>query len=757
MRQAGASSAIAAGLFASTLFWFGPVAQALGNRDEVLLGWLQVAMPLALIAIAVWLIGLALLHVLPVGVSQRVAALMGVLGLLWWAQGTLLAPLGPDYGVLDGHPIEWDGLRPRAILAFVLFWVAPGAFALCFPARALSQGARMVYGACMAVQALGLVVQALAGAPSTPRVHQVETADEVAFSSTRNIIVLVVDAFQSDVWHEVIDRQPELTRAFDGFTYFRNALAGWGNTNPSIQSILTAELFDNSVPLTEFTSRVYRERSSLPLRLKQAGYVVELYTPEPNVVPLDPLIRDNLIAQDASPAEILHTVAWLIDVSAFRHAPDLWKGWVMNSYRWRFSAWARGMTAGEPLAAVVAPSLTPKAVEELRDVGFLNRVLTRGRADREAPRFAFHHLEGIHLPIKMDGELRALNVALTPTREHYLTYARGSVRLLGLFLDRLRELGVYDGSLIVIAADHGTGRLPLYAAADLNADRLAGPGRPPAYAWQGGRPLPLLLVKPFAADGALRTSDAPVSLTDIPKTVLALAGEDTTHVPGQAMFDIDDMHRPRLYGHFWGDDKSRLRRFSVSGFAWYADSWGAPEIFEAPARANFVSEAKAKQFVERPRFYGLPEHQAPRLRLAELNGITFARPEGKEGDAVGIGFALVGLDPGVGYTLDLELLDACVSGREGFLEQSLEVAGARLDRFDPCRDDAFAGWRESRVDFIADASEVVVAAEVRLTSDPAEAGRFSAWLETGSPRDGVGWHRAAAIGVRNLALRVTQP
>jgi hypothetical protein len=92
--------------------------------------------------------------------------------------------------------------------------------------------------------------------------------------------------------------------------------------------------------------------------------------------------------------------------------------------------------------------------------------------------------------------------------------------------------------------------------------------------------LPLVLVKPIAATGAMKVSDAPVSLGDIPRTITSALGMKTAF-PGESMLD------PRL-------PPSRLRRvlkynpdrlrltnryfpplteYVVSGFSWFDESW----------------------------------------------------------------------------------------------------------------------------------------------------------------------------------------
>ena len=90
---------------------------------------------------------------------------------------------------------------------------------------------------------------------------------------------------------------------------------------------------------------------------------------------------------------------------------------------------------------------------------------------------------------------------------------------------------------------------------------------------------PLLLVKPFGAQGPLRTSYAPTSITDIPATVLELADLPNSLGLGASVFRIDpDAPRHRTYAHHSGTPKSSpfydaLYVFSVNGRGNDPDAW----------------------------------------------------------------------------------------------------------------------------------------------------------------------------------------
>src|SRR6185436_19727519 len=66
-----------------------------------------------------------------------------------------------------------------------------------------------------------------------------------AFSPTRNVVILVLDTFQTDLFQELLDDDAGLAAKFEGFTYFRNAVGGFPSTAASVPLILTGQYYEN--------------------------------------------------------------------------------------------------------------------------------------------------------------------------------------------------------------------------------------------------------------------------------------------------------------------------------------------------------------------------------------------------------------------------------------------------------------------------------------------------------------------------------
>jgi hypothetical protein len=77
------------------------------------------------------------------------------------------------------------------------------------------------------------------------------------------------------------------------------------------------------------------------------------------------------------------------------------------------------------------------------------------------------------------------------------------------FLDKLKENGMYDNSVIILQADHGAG---LSMSIEQSGDSKAGIAASAS---------PLLVIKPISSEGKMEISTAPSALTDIPTTICA--------------------------------------------------------------------------------------------------------------------------------------------------------------------------------------------------------------------------------------------
>jgi hypothetical protein len=145
-------------------------------------------------------------------------------------------------------------------------------------------------------------------------------------------------------------------------------------------------------------------------------------------------------------------------------------------------------------------------------------------------------------------------------------------------LKKLKHIGVYDQTLLFVIADHGQ-----HTGWQIYGQPSAGSGvhRIPMLDRMKTESMPLFLVKSFNAKGALRISNAPISLGDITKTIISQLefGEET---PGVSVFAIKDSDsRSRRFLHhdwewdFWKDQnyEQPMKEYLILGYPWLDESW----------------------------------------------------------------------------------------------------------------------------------------------------------------------------------------
>ena len=95
------------------------------------------------------------------------------------------------------------------------------------------------------------------------------------FSSERNVIHVVLDEFQTDVFVAMLEEDGgSLGRTFTGFTFFADHLGAFPSTSLSLPAMLTGKEFRNEQPVPEFVRQAFSE-GSIFASLNRAGYAID--------------------------------------------------------------------------------------------------------------------------------------------------------------------------------------------------------------------------------------------------------------------------------------------------------------------------------------------------------------------------------------------------------------------------------------------------------------------------------------------------
>ena len=526
----------------SQVLLFGPWTVHQTNRTEFLVGFWELAPGW------VWLIGpvvgvLATLGlVMPARWFPRYVAGLCAVGVLLWAQGNLLLA---DYGLLDGGGLDLASQAWRTPFEAGL-WVGVLLLAVVFADRV----ARVAPVACVALvtlQATVLVVPvdrvATAGAPSTATgetVSWLPPPEIYELSSTRNIIHIVLDSFPTYTFLDILKAdRPAVDRDWSGFTFFPDHLSAFRYTKGAMPAMLSGVAFRNEMPFAEFLAR----HPSIFHALGQQGYRLRSLTahgpdhPSLSLPGANATIRYDIPSPYGSYRDYADVVAaQLLDLSLFRHAPHALKPGIYRDQQWLVQQWIASRRGPEA-----------RAERPFGDAMFLREFATRVTVGDDAPVYTLQvHVITPHVPVVTDADCN-YGLNKTPIPEDYANQARCALSAIQALFDRLRALDLYDRSAIIVTSDHGE---DLFMPEDQHP--MGGMPSPARVTLAKVEPFatPLLLVKPFGAQGPLRTSYAPTAITDIPATVLDLADLPDTLGRGTSVFRIDPaVPRQRTYAH----------------------------------------------------------------------------------------------------------------------------------------------------------------------------------------------------------------
>jgi len=566
-------AALAAALpFSLTLLLFAPLNIYLANSREFNFSLADLLLTsLYLTAAATLLLAPAMMFLAP-KCREKALSLLTALTLLLWIQGNLLVW---NYGIFDGRDIPWGektawGIADGAVWAAVLIL----AFA---KSSAIGRAAKKIGWALILVQAIStaglyMIAPSLKGYTylSVDRSHQSE------FSGDKNVLVIALDSFQTDVFQELLHREPLVNDMFPGFIYYPDCLGGYDSTNLSVPYILTGRLFEQ-IRNDTFSLKAYDR--SLPARLRQHGFHNEVYPLMSHLLPDRPDIFANVMRKKKSnPAEM----ALLYDIALFRTLPHFVKRIVYNDQLWllkrAFPDNEQRIDRQERRRLFAKLKQTQRNDQFLFDQRLSADMLTQTNLNSRQPTFKYFHLWAIHHPFRMgpDCSYRMMG----STRESALIQARCTLRQAQHFITALQRLGIFERTLIFIIGDHGLGIRGLDLRADLFPGATADDNNDPLLARIKASAMPLFLVKPLRQTAAfpMRVSYAPITLGDIPQTVLADLGI-SAEGPGRSVFSFADsaprQRRFLLLGNYtdpWGRALPRSE-YIVSGPAWLNKSW----------------------------------------------------------------------------------------------------------------------------------------------------------------------------------------
>ena len=408
--------------------------------------------------------------------------------------------------------------------------------------------------------------------------------DTLNLSTDNNVVVFLTDRLDAHWLEMALDDYPELEDELEGFTFYSNNVGRFTNTFPSVCNMLTNCEYSGQ-DWTDYFKQAW-EGETLPRRLHDNGYKVNLL--------IDNLTTFNDFDQIAGQCDNMHSSVDFVKFNYFEScgilrtmarfslgklAPYLLKNRFIGNMSSDFSSNFYTVT-GEDVANFKG------SVGKETDMELCNYIRTHQmKAESDEKTFTFIHLNFAH---DYNPDLYA---AFVPDydgddidREDNIY---GGFKLIEMYLDKMKEAGVYDNSTIILIGDHGRPPAEIEYAED---DEL------PTIEIDSDSPIKTaVLIKPAGAERSplVQDSKAELSSGEFAASVLEYAGLDKSGFGfndyiGLSFDDVKTMAAPPardLHVYFWKgigrvDD---ILKYEVTGDASDYSNWKVVERFGQPA------------------------------------------------------------------------------------------------------------------------------------------------------------------------------
>ncbi len=268
--------------------------------------------------------------------------------------------------------------------------------------------------------------------------NAVDSTDKFTFANRENIILVMVDAMSEVSLKKALNFSPRLSEALKDFSCFDRLESPIPQTRFAVPSMISGQEFpatlsreDDNIHLAYLkTSSVGPD--SLIVNLKKEGYRMEGYPFLLQTINYNPKFWDNIVARVNSS----RSIGQFLDVWFYQITPFALKYCFAQqflSFRDHF---------------VTPSSEQTNFPGETHDMIFLRRLGETAKIGPVPKVFKYYHLQGTHSPYTMNEDTEK---TLDTDEVRQLC---GSMRNVELLLEKLKQFGLYDQSLIVITGDH---------------------------------------------------------------------------------------------------------------------------------------------------------------------------------------------------------------------------------------------------------------------------------------------------------------
>lgn len=498
-----------------------------GNTNEIAFSLMDVALPLTglflSISVILFLLLYLVIHRAPKITSVTIGLLIGIATAVW-IQSQLLVW---NFGLLNGQKINWSSWKMQMWLEGSVWVVVIALMIIVSVKKHRKLESHILIGMYLAgffSIAIGLISVTT---NKSKNITDSEFQDIFSFHLKNNVLVIILDTYQSDYFEYIANNYPEEVSTLDGFTFYRNTACKFPSTKASLPSIITEAVYHNEKPFDAFVTESYCKFNLLDAYKKKSysSYMVGLTGTSPNVLSMKKIVAklgDNYVSP----------IFEYIDFALFRTVPTYFKSRIYNNGNWFFSFLQQKNYPPDNFGT------------DIRFMEIFEKKATIFMTKGEKGTFKILHFYIPHFPCVVNE-----NLHFDPNlygKDGYLKQTRGAIKLTSHILLTLKKIGIYDNTEIVIISDHGTTSIPQI---NQNIDQSDALSLIPSSVRSSSHAL--LLHKPVDSKGGIVTNDSPLEISDL-ACLLGLRDEDSISKNFLSAKSGDSVQRT-FYYYDWDD------------------------------------------------------------------------------------------------------------------------------------------------------------------------------------------------------------
>lgn len=354
-----------------------------------------------------------------------------------YVQGTFFTGALPS---LDGTAINWgaytlERIKSYAVIAILL--ISSTVLIIKFR-KVFLKSVMIISGGLFAILTITLVSLVMTTDIENKSGYlQPTDKDMFEYSSDQNLIVFVTDAVDNEVFIDTLKKNPEFSDTFDDFTYYSDALAGYPFTRDSLALMLSGQWNENEQAFKTYADEAYKS-SPLLTKLRADNYQIGVYNKNIISFRADEFdgVIENQISIEPYFKNVQSALTLVTKMAAIRYAP-----WDLKQF---------GYDTAEYCGLIKQLPEVEYGDIKYSDPSFYQEIKNKNPitvTDDKCARII--HIEGAHVPLRWDK-----NVNYTKNAS-YQSNMEATLTICAKYLERLKESGVYDNSVIVILGDHG--------------------------------------------------------------------------------------------------------------------------------------------------------------------------------------------------------------------------------------------------------------------------------------------------------------